>query len=614
MPVRICNPFDVLSQSGAVWIEDGRPGGDGIVQLLANPVDVIVAASPGDVPGALGRLDAALDSGLYAAGYLGWDAGFAMDRIAPSRHGSNLPLIWLGLYEQMETLAAADVDRGAAPPAENLGPRRLNISDEEYLRCVRRILAYIAAGDVYQVNFTCKYRFKNPDSAVALFRRLRRSQPVPYPAFINLGEYQIISQSPELFLRRWGNRIEARPMKGTLRRGRWAAEDQDRALQLAGDPKNRAENVMIVDLMRNDLGRICRTGTIRVPSLVHVERYATLFQMTGQVEGELREGVRESDLIRAAFPPGSVSGAPKLRAMEIIDELEAESRGPYCGSVALFRPGGDCRMNVAIRTIVQRGQDCEMGVGSGIVIDSVPQDELAETRLKSHFLDALPPDFELLETLRLRPDGTYDYLNEHITRLLNSADYFGRPLAEGAVREALAQMPAEGREWRIRLLVDWRGAIRMERHPLAAPSPGPGRAVLARRVIDPGDVFLYHKTTRREAYNREWAEAVREGYVDLVYQNTKGDITEGAVSNILAQINGQWWTPPLDSGLLPGCLRQRELADGRIRERRLSLKDLKDAYQIAFINSVRGRTLLDQIDDPASGVPFWRRATGGANG
>ncbi len=622
----------ILNNAGTVIIDDRDPEHASQRTLaFRDPYEVLAARRSDDVEKALRRMDDLLESGKHLAGYLSYDAGLVLDKPIASRHRAGVPLIWMGVYDGYEVVDLADLEPGSSDGVS--GPR-LNVKDEEYLRSVERIREYIAAGDVYQVNYTVKLLFEHHEPAWKLFSRLRKAHPVGYSAFVNMGETQVVSVSPELFLRREGDRVLTRPMKGTAKRGRWYEEDVEIARRLASDEKNRAENIMIVDLMRNDIGRVCEMGSVMVPRKFHVERYGSLFQMTSDVQGRLRKGTKASDLIKAVFPPGSITGAPKIRAMEIIDELEHESRGVYCGSIGYFAPGGDCLLNVAIRTVVQRGNNCAMGVGSGIVWDSEPENELAETLLKGRFLSSEPLDFKLLETLLYRPGQGYSFLNEHLIRMRQSAEYFGRCFVEAELMAALDRAASEiqsrtgrhtpspceregrgeGGDYRVRLLLAADGSCRAEWADAGAPVDKPVRLLLVSRTTDPDDVFLYHKTTNREAYDREWREAREKGFFDALHLNKRGEITEGSITNVLVEIDGKWYTPPLESGLLPGVWRTHMLKpnvqSGKwkaesealpIEERVVTLDDLRRATRVVVGNSVRGTIEVASVTLESSG-------------
>lgn len=593
-----------LERPGTVIIDDRDPERASQRTLaFVEPIDVLIARSPDEVADTLARIDDLLDSGKHLAGYISYDAGLVLDKPIASSHQATVPLIWLGVYDSFSEVDLGDLEYGSP---DDVTEPQLNVTEGEYLCCIDRIRDYIAAGDVYQVNYTVKLIFEHSQPAWKLFARLRRAHPVGYSAYINTGDARIVSLSPELFLRREGDHVLTRPMKGTARRGRWFEEDAEIARSLGSDEKNRAENIMIVDLMRNDIGRVCEMGAVSVPRTFHVERYGSLHQMTSDVEGRLREGTRASDLLRAVFPPGSITGAPKIRAMEIIDELEAESRGVYCGSIGYLSAGGDCLLNVAIRTIVQRGNQCEMGVGSGIVWDSDPRSELSETLLKGSFVASAPQEFELLETILYRVGEGYIMLDAHLTRMRQSAEYFGRCFPEADLRKALDNAAGEmeshaseltQREARVRLLLGNDGSCRAEWADAGMPTGDPVNLLLGSRQTDPNDIFLYHKTTRREAYDAELHDAREKGFFDALHMNTRGKLTEGSITNILVEIDGHWCTPPLESGLLPGIWRMRILECGLriaecgmspVEERVLTLEDLRRATRVIVGNSVRG--------------------------
>ena len=608
MPNNRAGRFDpsILDRPGTVFFDDrDLEAGLGKTYLFSDPQELIVADDPGRITGALERIDDRLGAGFFVAGYLGYEAGMVLDKAMSPRHKNSLPLAYFGVYEKCRELDSEDIELRAEDFAPELKNLRLNINEEEYLAAIKKINAYISAGEVYQINFTCKIIFENDGTASGLFARLRAAHPVCHSAFINMGNTRIISLSPELFLRRTWDRIRTRPMKGTVRRGRWSGEDEKYIRQLSESEKERAENLMIVDLMRNDLGKVCKVGGVRAPSIYKIERYSSLFQMTSEVEGLLRPDVGVKEIIRAAFPPGSVTGAPKIRAMEIINELEKETRGVYCGCIGLFQPSRDFLLNVAIRTIVQRGGACEMGIGSGIVADSAPEKEFQETMLKSKFVQACPLQFQLLETMLYQPGAGFAFLNEHLERMRRSARYFGWRFPEdeisAALEKAARQMEAdtarlkEGKA-RARLLLSGRGGCSVEWSDAGASVKGPVKLTLAQRRIDPADIFLYHKTTRRADYDRERAEAQKAGFFDLVYLNQEGQVTEGAITNIILALDGRLFTPALECGLLPGIWRKAQLESGKVEERILFLDDLRRAERVMVGNSVRGAIEVEFVE------------------
>lgn len=594
---------DVLDAFGTVLLDDWEAGSPhGVTFLLQSPIDVIVCHSHDQLPGCLQSIADWQARGKYLAGYIAYDAGVGLDKPLESRHDPSVPLLWMGVYDGCAQLDRADAHFTRWDSIDCISSPLLNVPDAEYISHVERIKRYIEAGDVYQVNYTCKLRFQNTGTPAGLFARLRKAHPVCHSAYINTGDFQVISLSPELFLRLSDGRLTTRPMKGTSHRGRSSEQDTHLATSLQNDEKNRAENLMIVDLMRNDLGRVCEYGSVSTSDMFRVEGYRSVLQMTSVIEGSVRSGLSTGDILKATFPPGSVTGAPKSRALEIIDELERESRGVYCGCVGMFAPGGGFLLNVAIRTIVQRDGLCELGVGGGIVADSDPELELREVMLKGTFLMAEPIEFDLLETLLYDATQGYAYLSAHVARMLSSARYFGYSLSEEAVRETLANTaadirssrPSGGKQFKIRVLSSECGSVRTEWQEIGDPPAKPIRLLLADRRTDPADVFLYHKTTHRQAYDRDLADARRTGYYDVVYLNTRGELTECAITNLCVKLDGKWYTPPIECGLLPGIWRAELLAKG-CEERVLTLEDLGHAEGMMVGNSVRNAMAVESV-------------------
>jgi para-aminobenzoate synthetase/4-amino-4-deoxychorismate lyase len=469
---------------------------------------------------------------------------------------------------------------------------RADLSEQEFFQAVRRIRDYIAEGDCYQVNLTYGLEFQTYGHALALYERLRRAQPVRYGAYLQLPGLTALSLSPELFLERRGRRLLSRPMKGTARRGNTPAEDAALAAELAGSDKNRAENVMIVDLIRNDLGRLALPGSVRVQGLCRVEAYPTVFQMVSDVSADIAEHSL-FEIFRALFPCGSITGAPKLRAMEIVRELEPRPRGLYTGALGWFAPDGDFTCNVAIRTLVlEEGGKGRLGIGAGIVTDSDAASERRECEAKARFLTELPAPFKLIETLRLEP-GTaepYPLLEGHMRRLARSGASFGFRFDVSSVKRQLLGYAAgvlEKDPCRVRLLLAWDGEVEITSSPLPSAQEEAMRVAVSERRLDSGDLLLRHKTTARALYDADLA-ALPAGVFDTLYLNEKGELCEGARSNVFLQLNGRLYTPPLSCGLLDGVMRRKLLEEGRAEEGVLSLEDLANAEALYVSNALRG--------------------------
>ncbi|HET8609922.1 MAG TPA: aminodeoxychorismate synthase component I, partial [Burkholderiales bacterium] len=518
------------------------------------------------------------------------------------------------VFNQCRRLGAAETAAFIETQLERL-PRqpcgvaalRPNVSRERYAACMQRIHDYIDAGDVYQINFTLKLLFDYFGDPLALYGALRARQPVAYGAFIRLPDHSaVLSFSPELFFRRdaASGTIIAKPMKGTAKRGVNPEEDAFRGAALAQDAKNRAENVMIVDLLRNDLGRIARPGSVQVERLFEIEPYPTLLQMTSTIRAQVDSDRTPADLLRALFPCGSITGAPKVRAMEIINELEGAPRGLYTGAIGHFAPDADVVCNVVIRTLVLDGHGHgEMGVGGGIVYDSDADDEYAECLLKASFLSEHDPGFALIETLRCEPQHGYQRLDAHLMRVAVSAAYLGFACDRAAIVLALETHrrgfdPAGAH--RVRLTLDKRGRIEITSAPLAATADTqPQPIIVSPHRTRAGDPLLRHKTTARALYNAELARAQRAGCFDALFANERGEVAEGARSNVFVKLDGRWYTPPVSCGLLPGVMRAAVLADPAFgaTERVITLDELDSAQALILTNSVRGSVPARIVED-----------------
>ena len=560
----------VIVQDGPRWLHFARLG------------EVVTAVAPAEVAPALAKVEAAVsEQGLHAAGYMAYEAAAAYDLSVHPPLADASPLLWFGLYAAAETVSLP------APSAScQLSEWRPSLSVTDFRHAVGRIKAYIAAGHTYQVNLTFPLQSEFHGDPWTLFQQLV-AQQAGCAAYLDTGRFVICSVSPELFVRRAGEMLLSRPMKGTSQRGRTLAEDRTRMAWLQQSEKDRAENLMIVDMIRNDMGRIAEVGTVRVPHLFAAERYPTLLQMTSTVTARTRRSW--SEIMAAMFPCASVTGAPKIRTMQIIRELEPEARGVYTGAIGFLSPSGEGQFNVAIRTLVldrQTGQ-ARYGVGSGIVWDSQADAEYEECLLKAAVVRRPRASFKLLESLLWEPESGYFLLEEHLARLADSAEYFGVPADLKEIRSALVAAASDLTEpVKVRLLVDLDGAAAVQVEPLGADRLAePVRVKLAAEPVDSADPFLYHKTTCRQTYER--ALAGRGDCDDVLLWNERGEVTETGNSNVVLALGGELSTPHQFSGLLAGTFRGWLLAHGRIRERVITLADLRRAEGVYLINSVR---------------------------
>lgn len=557
---------------------------------FAHPVGEVAAVAVDEVRPALRAVERAVAQGLHAVGFVCYEAAAGLDPAFTTRPAGALPLVYFGLFEERQPVAAPSASLGRY----ELDEWRPSVSRAEYEAAIARIRAYIAAGDTYQVNYTLRLHSRFRGDPRALYRDMGQVQESALCAYFDLGRHVLISASPELFFRLHNGRCTVRPMKGTRPRGRFAAEDQQRAAALQNSAKDRAENLMVADMLRNDLGRISQVGSVAVPALWSVERYPTVWQLTSTVTSQLKAGVSLPGLFAALFPCGSVTGAPKVRTMEIIAEQERAPRGIYTGCMGYVSPGPEACFNVAIRTAHldrEQGQ-LEFGVGGGIVWASSAAEEYAECLTKAEVLRARPhPSFELLETL-LYEEGAYFLLERHLERLSQSAAYWGFCYADDRVRARLqaAAHAMEGR-CKVRLRLARTGAICLQHEALAPVRRL--RVGLARAAVDSADPLLYHKTTHRALYDQRLA--ARPDCDDVVLYNERGELTECCIGNLVLERGGVRYTPPVEAGLLAGTFRAELLAQGQLRECPLPSGELARADAVYIINSVRRWVELELV-------------------
>lgn len=548
------------------------------------PVDVLQAVRPADVMPVLAEAERRVESeGLYAAGFISFAAASGLDPSLVAHPDRDLPLVCLGLF--------AEPERGSPPFPSGPAPRipwHASEGLDEYVGKILEIKRQIALGNTYQINYTLQLRSDTPLDAWDLFACM--AVDAPYGAWLECGDMTVVSASPELFFRRAGRVLTCRPMKGTAPRGMTLAADRAQRDELLGSAKCQAENIMITDMVRNDLGRIADPGSVRTPRLLSAEKYATVWQMTSTVTAE--SDAPTSEVIRALFPCASVTGAPKVSSMAIIAGLEGRTRGLYTGAIGYLRPGRCAQFNVAIRTaVVNRSTGvATYGIGSGIVWNSDPQDEYAECLLKARILEGEPArrDFQLLETMLWTPEQGIVLLEEHLERMAGSADYFDFEFDRGkvsdAVHEAVRGHPPVAH--RVRLLLSVSGLVEVTSSPLKAHPAGPARLRLARDPVRVDDPFLFHKTTHRSVYDK--ARASVSDCDDVLLWNTDGYITETTIANVAVNLGGRFYTPPQECGLLAGTWRGKLLASGELAQRRIRVDEIAAGDELLLFNSVRG--------------------------
>jgi para-aminobenzoate synthetase / 4-amino-4-deoxychorismate lyase len=562
----------------------------GRAMVFPPPHRVLAAARPDEVVPVLAEVERATAAGDWAFGHLSYEAAPGLDPSLPAADPDpgDPPLVWFGL---------------SGPPAETApvtarGPYQTSArwvpdwTEDQHARAVSAVREHIAAGETYQCNLTDRLRAVVDDDPMALYERLALSQRGSYNAFLDEGRHVLASASPELFFDWTGDRLRTRPMKGTAPRGRTTAEDVDQTRRLLASPKERAENLMIVDLLRNDLAKVAVIGSVDVPELFTLERYPTVWQLTSEIVARSRSDCGLVDVFRALFPCGSVTGAPKQRSMEVIQALEGGPRGVYCGAIGMVAPPTApfrARFNVAIRTVVVdrvRGT-AVYGAGGGITWSSEAAAEHAELLTKAAVLDRPVVDHDLLETLAYLPGPGLRSLDRHLDRLADSARFFGFPCDRTGIRQ-LAAEAVHGRSAaaRVRILLPRSGQASVTVSPLPDDAPGPVVLAVDDDPVDAGDLWSRHKTTHRAMYT---SRAARHPWADdVVLVNDRGELTETTIANLAVHLDGRWWTPPVSSGCLPGVGRGVLLDQGRLRERVLRLHDLHRADALAVVSSLRG--------------------------
>jgi len=549
---------------------------------------VILARTTDQVLPALTEVEAAVSRGRHAAGFVSYEAANGINPDLPSREIGDLPLVWFGIFGTRRPCAGETA--GEYGTVQMVSPPELEISQEEYIREVEAIRKCIAAGETYQVNFTTRQRFRINGDHFALYRRMCNNQRAAFCAWLDIGTHHILSASPELFFALENGRLTMKPMKGTAPRKPLSRDDRLQRTLLAANAKEQAENLMIVDLVRNDLSMIAETGSVTVPTLFEVDTYPTVHQMTSTVTAKIKPGMGLTDIFRALFPCGSVTGAPKRRTMEIIRERERSARGIYCGAIGFISPGGEAVFSVAIRTAVLEAStgNGSIGIGGGITWDSRPEAEFRECLTKGAFLTRDSASFSVIESL-LHDKNGYLLMERHLRRMEESAAYFGYPFSRDKLVTQLEQLgnPLSGRH-KVRILLAANGDVSLKVQEIsdATDSRPLLRVAISQQRTDSSDPFLYHKTTRRNLYESELRAHPECG--EVIFMNERGEVTEGSYTNVVVSRQGELLTPALSCGLLPGVLREELIEVGAIREAVLTLDDIMNADTFWLINSVRG--------------------------
>ncbi len=573
-----------------VLLDDARSLGAAPARLYCNPVRTLVAHNADELRTLLAALEAAQATGLHAAGYLAYEAGFALEPKFKTRQENRLiptPLAWFGLFEDYQEIDAKAVT-SLLPDAAGawIGPLHPKVAQADYAAAFDAVERYITDGDIYQANLTFRAEAAYAGNPLALYAAIRPRAAAGYGGVIWTGQQWFLSFSPELFFALKDGRVRTKPMKGTAARVADPIADAAVAAEMQADPKQRAENLMIVDLLRNDLSRVARAGTVDVPALFAVETYPTVHTMTSTVTAQLSQGLGAVDLIRTIFPCGSITGAPKIRAMEIIEEVESTPRGIYCGSIGRIDAGGDAAFNVAIRTFHLNTQEkrVSVGLGSGVVADSVCADEWSECLAKGRFAAVTRPDFDLIETMRFEPSSGIARLELHLDRMKESARalefVFDRHEARNRLHAATFHLTDPVK---LRLVASQAGALAIEVRPLPAEAAEPWNVGIVPLPVDRRDFRLSHKTSDRAFYDDARKASNKD---EVLFVDPDGYLTEGSITAIFVERDGSLMTPPLSRGLLSSVLRRDLIDSARAVEADLRPDDLADGFLLG--NSLRG--------------------------
>ncbi|MHB8580229.1 MAG: aminodeoxychorismate synthase component I [Ignavibacteriaceae bacterium] len=591
----------ILSKENSAFFYTPSYYNNSFSYLFEDPVNVITATTKIEFEKYLNIMDDELSSGLIGYNLISYEAGYLLEDKLNNRYRNGEEIFKAVLFNNVRKIITKNIniEFGLGKIDYSLNDFRLNISENQYISDINKIKGYIEEGDTYQVNYAVKGKFHFEGDYSALFKSLIFNQSAKYTAIINCGNKIIISLSPELFfsIDKMKN-IISKPMKGTIKRGKNLLEDKHNFESLSDSEKDRAENSMIVDLLRNDIGKVSEYGSVIVENSFEIEKYESVFQMVSKLKGVLKKDLKLSDVLKSLFPCGSITGAPKIRTMEIIHELEKGKRGIYTGGIGLLLDDNTI-FNVAIRTIeIERDTGSGViGLGSGIVWDSIPEKEYEETLLKGEFLLKPQNYFEIFETCKVEYQKVF-LLEQHLNRLKHSADYFLFNYDEEKIRRQIQETVRildKGISYRLKFSLNKMGAIKIETcdFPLI---PSKVRIIISGKGIDSEDKFRYFKTSTRKLYNSEFEYYNSKGFFDVIFLNKNGYITEGAISNIFIRKGEKWYTPYTDCGLLQGVYREYlKLNLQNIEECKLTISDLKSADEVILTNSLRGVVGVDEV-------------------
>jgi para-aminobenzoate synthetase / 4-amino-4-deoxychorismate lyase len=563
---------------------------EGKAQIFANPCEIIIANSKDEIDTCLAKMARAQSDGFYLAGFVSYEFGLCFEEKTKNFADDNFPLLCFGVYEQPKITKSKYLGRYLQQKnrqkAFYLGAAQLNWDFLQYKNAFEIVHENIVNGHIYQANLTLRASFEIHGNSLCLYEELRRRQRVKYGAFMQMANYEILSLSPELFFKIKDGIIETHPMKGTLARN--SNNDEIEINQLYNDTKQRAENLMITDLMRNDLSKIAGVGSVKVPQLFAIESLETLHQMISKINASLLDNITAIDVLRIISPAGSITGCPKIRAEEIINQTENSPRGIYCGAIGYIAPNNDACFNVAIRTALIKENKIELGIGSGVVYDSNAFDEYEECLLKSKFLGSLSQVPQLIETFGYCKNTGFNRLEAHLERMQKSARFFSLDFDFSAIKNAIFEYEKQIEFEQARMRIVYDGNLQIT-HGKLNQSPNIYKIKLSPTIMQSNNPWLYHKTTNRKLYDDEWAKYNAQGFDEVIYCNENGELTEGSRTNLFVDFgDGKLCTPPLKCGVLGGILRAETLANGQAKEQILYPQDLQNAKKIFVGNSLRG--------------------------